>query len=251
MKPHVILTAGLACLALSACDSGDIPETQYAVSSSGRTARLTARVTGVSAWDDSYTVALAAFGDGSNYSIVQRAIPNTTPDSAVIDIVMSGITADATSVELVVTNKLRKRVMTLASTRDIGEDPSDTIRLNLGDIRVDAFGALQNGVFNTACIMCHGGNGYKGADLDLTETASYADLVGVASTRVSGATRVTPGDAESSLLRALLREGGENLIGHNHTEILSSQFKTNLPEAQSLIDYWINHLPAGDSPQGE
>jgi hypothetical protein len=53
---------------------------------------------------------------------------------------------------------------------------------------------------------------------------------------------VESGNAEGSLLHLILNEGGENLLSHNHTEILSSQFKTNLEEVEDLIDSWIRQL---------
>ena len=62
------------------------------------------------------------------------------------------------------------------------------------------------------------------------------------STRRTGYMRVESGNAEASLLHLILREGGEDLLSHNHTEILSSQFKTNLEEVSALIDQWIEQL---------
>ena len=76
----------------------------------------------------------------------------------------------------------------------------------------------------------------------LTEGNAYAALVDVPSTRRTGYMRVESGNAEASLLHLILREGGEDLLSHNHTEILSSQFKTNLEEVSALIDQWIEQL---------
>ena len=98
------------------------------------------------------------------------------------------------------------------------------------------------GVFNRACVQCHGANGRPAAGLNLTEGNAYASLVDVPSTRREGYMRVESGNAEASLLHLILSEGGENLLSHNHTEILSSQFKTNLEEMETLIDSWIDHL---------
>ena len=118
----------------------------------------------------------------------------------------------------------------------------DTILLDLGTLDAGRFGILQTGILNRACIQCHGASGRSAAGLNLTEGNAQANLVDVPSARREGYLRVESGNAEGSLLHLILREGGENLLAHNHTEILSSQFKTNLEEVEELIDNWIEHL---------
>lgn len=121
-------------------------------------------------------------------------------------------------------------------------NPRDTIRMEMGTIDVSVFNCLQQGLFNMACIQCHGGNGRSAANLNLTEGNARNNLVDVPSTKVSDKYRVVSGSAQQSLLHQILNEGGEDILHYNHTEVLSSQFKENLTEIRSLIDEWINKL---------
>ena len=177
---------------------------------------------------------------------MQRALPSTLSDGQDISIVLSNISDEVQLVELSLTNSLRKRLITLAviNMSDYSDNTTrDTIRLDLGNIDVGRFGVLQTGLFDKACIQCHGASGRSAAGLNLTKGNARAALVDVPSSRKEGYLRVESGNAEGSLLHLILSEGGENLLSHNHTEILSSQFKSNLEEVSSLIDSWIESLP--------
>ena len=189
-------------------------------------------------------MSLAGFSTGNNYAQVVRTIPNTTPDGTRVELIQSNIGEDINTVELVITNRLRERIITLASVNmDDFTDEKDTIRLDVGNIDVRRFSALQTGLFDKACIQCHGGNGGAGAaGLSLTEGKSYANLVNTPSTRKEGMMRVVSGNAQESLIHQMMAEGGENLLHVNHTEILSNQFKENQNEVRTLIDEWINNL---------
>lgn len=242
---YILLYIGAAC-ALTSCDSGDIAEKVYTVDEKGYTVRMTAQVRGISEWDGTeYTLAVAGFTADSKFAQVQRAVPATLDDDSPLSITLSNLSDDIATVELALTNSLRKRIITLATInmsdyRDYGTH--DTIRLDLGTIDVGQTGVLQMGVFDRACIQCHGANGRSAAGLTLTKGNAYAALVDVPSTRREGYMRVESGNAEASLLHLILREGGEDLLSHNHTEILSSQFKSNLEEVSAFIDQWIRHL---------
>lgn len=58
---------------------------------------------------------------------------------------------------------------------------------------------------NCAIAGCHVGQA-AAADLVLSAGESQRNLIGVASSQVTGATRVTPGDPDASLLLRVLRE---------------------------------------------
>ena len=242
---HYIYIIG-ALLALVSCDSGDIVDKVYKVDEKGYTVKVTAQVSGLGEWDGTgNTVAVAGFTADSKYAILQQALPSTAEDGQPVSLVLSNLSSELQTVELVLTNSLRKRIITLATINmsDYRENTArDTIRLDLGRIDVGRFGVLQTGLFDRACIQCHGGNGRSAAGLNLTEGNARANLVDVPSTRKEGYLRVESGNSEASLLHLILNEGGENLLSHNHTEILSSQFKSNLEEVSSLIDSWIDHL---------
>ena len=233
----------IVSLCLAACDSGDIVEQEYSTAERGRTVKLTATLSGVDTWESRYSVSLAGFTTGDNYAQVVRSLPNTTADGTRVELVLSNIDEAVNTVELAITNRLRERIITLASVNlEDYADTGDTIRMELGHVDVSRFGALQMGLFNVACIQCHGGNGRSAAGLNLTGGQALANLVDVPSTRREGMMRVVGGDAEGSLMRQILNEGGEDILGYNHTEVLSSQFKENLTEVRQLIDDWIKGL---------
>lgn len=232
---------------LTSCDSGDIAEKVYAVNEAGLTVKISARMNGLSEWEGSgYTLAAAGFATDSKFAIVQRALPTTKESDVPVSLVLSNLSSDVQTVELALTNSLRKRIITLATINmaDYADNSArDTIHLDLGTVNVGRFGVLQTGLFNRACIQCHGASGRSAAGLNLTEGNAYDALVNVPSSRREGYLRVESGNAEGSLLHLILNEGGENLLSHNHTEILSSQFKTNLEEVSALIDQWIESTP--------
>lgn len=234
----------LFTLPLASCDSGDIEEQAVSIEDKGYTVKLTAVLTGIDSWESKYSVSLAGFTTGDNYAQVVRAIPNTTPNNARIELILSNIGDEINTVELAITNRLRERIITIAKVNlDDYANQKDTIHMDLGQTDVSRFGALQKGLFNMACIQCHGGNGGAGAaSLNLTEGKSYANLVNTPSTRKEGMMRVVSGIAQESLIHQMMAEGGENLLHVNHTEILSNQFRENLNEVRQLIDEWINNL---------
>lgn len=243
---HYLYLIGVLASLLS-CDSGDIADKVFTVDEKGRTVKLTAQVSGLGEWEGTgNTVAVAGFTADSKFAILQKALPSTAEDELPVSLVLSNLSDELQTVELVLTNSLRKRIITLAviNMSDYRNNTTrDTIRLDLGRIDVGRFGVLQTGLFNRACIQCHGGNGRSAAGLNLTEGNAKAALVDVPSSRKEGYLRVESGNTEGSLLHLILNEGGENLLSHNHTEILSSQFKSNLEEVSSLIDAWIESLP--------
>ncbi len=231
---------------MASCDSGDIEPTSANIKSSGRTVKLTATFSGVGVWAErSCNVVLAGFTSESTYAQTQAAVPSTLADGTTRSIVLSSIPQSTETVELAITNNLRTRVITLHSVDMSAYEsygPTDTIFMDLGEVDVSLFGAIQTGVFDQACIACHGGNGSAAGNTNLTQGMAEAQLVGVSSTQLEGYTRVVAGDAEGSLLWMILNEGGENLLHYNHTEVLSSQFKDNLAYVKQLISDWIASL---------
>ncbi len=235
----------LGILFFASCDSGDIEEKTYTVNNTGKTVKLTGRISGLDSWNESdYVVALAGFSNDSYYAVMQRTV-TAADENGTLDFVLSGISSDISTVELAITNNLRRRILTL-STLDMlaykDNMPTDTICLEIGDIDVSPYGCIQAGIFDKACIQCHGGNGRSAGNLNLTKGISYDNLVDVPSTQKDGFIRVISGDADNSLLWQILNEGGENILHYNHTEVLSSQFKNNLDETKTFIHDWINDL---------
>ena len=231
-------------LCLSACDSGDIEENGYSTADSGLTIRFKAQLNSQDDWDGTdYGIVMAGFSDQSNYAVLQRPIPLASMNGETMEMVMSNVSNSISTIELAVTNTLRKRIATFRSiSLENFKGRTDTIDIDLGRINVSFSGFMQQGIFNQACIQCHGENGRRAGTLDLTDGMALQQLIDVPSTQKPGYTRVISGNAEGSLLRMILHEGGENLLNYNHTEVLSSQFKESLEDVKKLIDEWINSL---------
>lgn len=229
---------------LVSCDSGDIIEKTTAKRENGHTVKLTASVTGMTDLTDKYTLSLATFKAGDSYALTVYNVPATANDNGEVNIVMPNVGDDVSTVELTITNRLRQRVITLASiSMSDYVSATDTIRLNIGTVDVGMFNVIQHNVFNQSCIQCHGGNGGGGAaGLNLTEGQARTNLVDVASTRKEGMFRIVSGNASQSLLHQILAEGGEEVLHYNHTEVLSSQFKNDVAAVRTFIDDWINKL---------
>jgi len=242
LSQFLILNSSLLIL-LASCDSGDIIEKTVTQESKGHTVKLTATVTGLSDLSDKYSLTLATFESGSNYALTTYALPQTD-DETEVSLVIPNVGSEVNTVELAITNRLRQRVITLASINmDDYAQSTDTIRLMAETVDVSMFNLIQHKVFNQSCIQCHGGNGGSGAaSLNLTEGMAYDNLVDKASTRKEGMHRVVSGNASQSLLHQILAEGGEGILHYNHTEVLSSQFKDDVAAVRTFIDDWINRL---------
>ncbi len=250
MKNRIIFIILPFLAFFQSCDSGDIKEQSVSTADSGLTVKLSGVLTGVKSLNDAgYSIALAGFDDDENYAVVQRTISAGSDEELPVNMVMSNISDNVSTVEFVVTNTLRKRfisIRTLQMSDYEGNSPTDTIYLDVGTVDVSLYGALQNGMFDQACIMCHGANGRKAADMDLTSENSYEELVDRQSSCVSGAMRVSSGFPDSSLLYTILTDGGENILEYNHNEVITSQFKTNLAEVRTLLYEWIESLGEND-----
>ena len=229
---------------LVSCDSGDIVENAKTNESGGHPVKLTACVSGMENLSDKYTLSLATFQANDNYALTTYTVPPTTADNTEISIVIPSVGGDVSTIELAITNRLRQRVISLASINmEDYADSADTIRLNAGNVNVGMMNVIQQKVFNQSCIQCHGGNGGGGAaGLNLTEGQALANLADVSSTRIDGMFRVVAGAAAKSLLHMILAEGGESVLHYNHTEVLSSQFKDDVAAVRTFIDDWINSL---------
>ena len=121
---------------------------------------------------------------------------------------------------------MRRRVLygALAVTFAVGLAACDE---NLSDLTgptpnlEPTISSIQHEIFDTtdssgrlACIQCHAPVGGRAAasGLNLTSSASYAALVGVASLQKAGAIRVIPGDPDNSYMVHKL-EGRSDIVG--------------------------------------
>lgn len=230
---YIIIAASIG--ALTACDEGDIVDEIFASDAETYTVKFTAVLNGLDAWGAGYDIAVAAFDDESEYSVIQKQIVTDETGQAVI--VLSGVPQSARTIEFCATNKLRRRIVTFESlTVDPSEmSTSDTIRLSLASpLDVSMFATIQRYIFDgTAynCSLCHDAENGR-AGLNLTDGHSYANLVGTSSSRVDDGIRVVPGDADGSVLHQTLAEGNPAALRYDHSNLLEEPLKR-------LIDDWI------------
>ena len=228
-KNYIKFALFVAALGCQACDDGPIYEPEYEPEHTGYTAKLTARISGADSWPEYYSLVLATFGD-SEYSNSQSVV---YPDAeGHVNLLLYNIGNDVNTVELCVTNTLRRRVVTFASA-DLSSATSDTIYLDAGEVDVEMYSTIQTHIFNPTCAQCHGASTTAAAGLFLTEGQSHASLVGQAATTADGM-RVVPGNAEESVLHQVINPSYGLSASSYHEGMVTSSVQLR------LIDEWIN-----------
>lgn len=230
MKHFASTTAGLlALLALAAsCDDGRLYADRLILPEEGRVVRLTATLDGLDTWADGYSVVLAGFGEGSDYAVIAKSVQ--AADDGTVDITMSGVAEEVTTLEVCAINRIRKRVATYYEL-DCSTLSDDTLRIDAGRLDVGMFATIQQDIFDRTCTGCHG----EGRWLDLSAGASHATLVGQPSTVFEGRTRVLPGHAAESVLYTILTtDESANLATDHQTQFTLSD------EQFALIEDWID-----------
>ena len=230
MKHFASTTVGLlALLALAAsCDDGRLYADRLILPEEGRVVRLTATLDGLDTWADGYSVVLAGFGEGSDYAVIAKSVQ--AADDGTVDITMSGVAEEVTTLEVCAINRIRKRVATYYEL-DCSTLADDTLRIDAGRLDVGMFATIQQDIFDRTCTGCHG----EGRWLDLSAGASHATLVGQPSTVFEGRTRVLPGHAAESVLYTILTtDESANLATDHQTQFTLSD------EQFALIEDWID-----------
>lgn len=230
MKHFASTTASLlALLALAAsCDDGRLYADRLILPEEGRVVRLTATLDGLDTWADGYSVVLAGFGEGSDYAVIAKSVQ--AADDGTVDITMSGVAEEVTTLEVCAINRIRKRVATYYEL-DCSTLADDTLRIDAGRLDVGMFATIQQDIFDRTCTGCHG----EGRWLDLSAGASHATLVGQPSTVFEGRTRVLPGHAAESVLYTILTtDESANLATDHRTQFTLSD------EQFALIEDWID-----------
>lgn len=200
-----ILTIISAVAALASCDDGYVTDPVYDTAQTGYNVKITGTFEGVDQWDDSYNVVVAAFGDDDEYSKIQKSIQT---DGEQTTITLSNVPSTANSVEISVTNTLRKRVATFYRYNVENASSEDTIRIDVGRQNVGMFKAINECIFQgtaTSCVKCHSGE-KPARSLDLTAENAYKNLVGVKSAKDKNMCRVAAGDAENSMLYKIITD---------------------------------------------
>jgi hypothetical protein len=217
-------------MGLSSCDEGKIYDEVSATPEEGLTLMFSGAVTGTESWPEGYTVSVAGFGD-TEYALISKPVVSAA-DGGVVEVTLSGISDEVKTVELCVLNRLRRKMVTFASTAAVaGSD--GVVNLTTGAVDATMYGVIQKYVFDASCVQCHGGSSYSAAGLNLTDGKSHAMLVGVASKKVPSLKRVSAGDGANSVLWQVVGTDLTSDWAYHHNEILTS------PTAD-MIKSWID-----------
>lgn len=228
--------SALLCGALlfASCDEGRIPEKVRDLNEKGRVAKLEANITGLDQWPKGYTVSFAGFTDDGTYAEISKDIK--ADKDGHVSIELAGIPDDVTKLEVCVINSIRKRVLTFYSIT--ATDTSDTIKVVPSEAIkvVGVFSYLQTNLFDKQCAHCHSGDAWA-VSLSLNEGKSYSQLVNVPSVKVEGKNRVTPGNADSSVLYEVL---STDISLDEKWKIDHSKIMVTDAENLKLLKEWIN-----------
>lgn len=227
---HIILL--FALVSLASCDEGRIYNDDTVQEEEGGTARFSGGVTGTDTWSAGYTLALAGFEDGNDYAIISKNI-ETSESEGTYDVTLSGIPSDVSTVELCALDRLRRRVATFLSAQYSSQDGHIQLKADGVDMSMSA--AIQNGIFNTTCIQCHGGTGHAAAGLDLLAGNSFGNLISVPSRKMPGLNRVSPGKSDESELFLILDTDISADWNYDHSVEVVRQEKLD------LIRNWIDN----------
>ena len=225
MKQILILFATLCtiCLLSTSCDDGHIDDPVFDYNSDGYNVQITGTFKRLDTWTGNYSVVAAAFNDESEYSLIQKVLPSAATDSTTEVVSLSNVSAHAQTIEIAVVNTLRKRVATIYSYPiPNNQHPDDTIKINVGELNVGMFGAINQFIFqgtSTNCARCHStADGVE--HLDLTAENADASLVNVVADKDSTQTRVLPFDAANSFFYKVIKDGDES-ISYSHTGLFT------------------------------
>lgn len=236
-KYFYILISACLFVSLNACDDGRLYEEEIPISTEGRTVNLKARLTGIKTWpQSSFYVAIAGFNNESDYALISKTVPAPSVEGGEVTITLSGIKEEVTSVELCVISRLRQRVLSYYTISSAELATGNEINVDAGTLNVGMFPTIQERVFNTTCVNCHGAATSAAAGLYLTEGRSHAAMVGVPSKKIEGLNIVEPSKAnESVLYQALATDISiEKSWRYNHTaEVVND-------DMLALIRTWIN-----------
>lgn len=189
---------------LASCDDGYVDDPVYEDSHTGYSVKITGTFEGVDQWGENYNVVVAAFSDDDEYSKIQKSIQTEGENTS---ITLSNVPSSANTIEIAITNMLRKRVATFY-TYNIEDAADDTIRIDVGKRNLGMFSAINEYIFQgsaTSCVKCHSSEkAVRG--LDLSAENAYDNLVGVRSTKDNNLYRVTAGDSENSMLYKIITD---------------------------------------------
>ena len=228
IKKTAVAVVAVLTLLVSGCDEGKIYPSEQTGSNEGVTVRMTGRVSGITDFYGSgYSIALAVFSGDSDFAEVSKNI-----DGSGEEVTLSNAAVTVGKTELCVLNTLRKRVFTLVEGPEITGDGGEIITFDIGDADASPFNVINEKVFATTCIQCHGGTGHSAAGLNLDREKAYSMLVGIESTVEEGMLRVDPGYPSGSTLWEAIATDVSAGWSFSHSNLLE-------PERIGFITNWI------------
>ncbi|MDL2265448.1 cytochrome c [Parabacteroides sp. OttesenSCG-928-G07] len=224
-----ICLALMSLLFFTGCDDGRIYPDELGEAEGGK-ATMRVVFKGQEAWPSAYMLVFAAFGEDEGMPVVSKIISQPSKENAEVAVTLNGLSEGIKKVSIAVTNKGRELVYAYY-TFPI-DDPSQEVTLPISEINLASYDRIQNQVFDSYCIRCHGAGNQAAANLNLTKDYSPESLINVPSALSGkGELLVTPQQADESFLVKVLKE---DVIQYNHMDVL--------PEAElvTLIETWVN-----------
>lgn len=216
-------------LLMAGCDDGKIYPDNSEIESTGFSVTMKGVLTGCGQYDDTqYTVALAAFETDNEFAVVSKNLSDGADD-----VTVTNVDRNVTTIEICIINRLRKRVITLASM-PVAPSAENDVMFDVGELDVAPFAAISSGIFTKTCLQCHGGTETPAAGLDLNASKAYADIVGVPSKVVEGEMIVNPGNAPASTLWQAVATDISESWRFDHSNLLNG-------DKSSFIESWINN----------
>ncbi len=221
-----------AALMFCSCDDGRIYDEDNA-NSDGFLVRLKGTLTGLNTWPENYSIVVAGFKSGTDYRVVAKDIPQSNEGKA-LSVEMSGVSSDVQTIELCALNRFGERVATFYSQP--AEGVRDELTIDVGELDVSAFAAIQTMLLDNSCTGCHGAGG-AGIGLDLRKGHSYDALVDMPSRKITDKKLIQPGNAEASVFSQVIQTDVSANWKMNHSDMLNKERTALLRE---FIDAWIN-----------
>ncbi len=238
MRKTITVLLSLLLVGLTACDEGDIQEKSSSYQSAGRVVKMTGAIANLDTWPSGYEVVVAVFNenDKGGYYKTAKMVPTTYDGSAFV-YHLSDVIGDYTDIRLCVVNSIHSPVYNIDTIYTSGDAlAGDTIYYDASGKDAGMWKAVTEVFAKESCTQCHSSSAAAGK-LGLKAEDAYAQLVNVPSNHYPTTyTRVTPGNAETSLLYKALTD--ESILGYNHVSHITT--KKHEYEVRSLIRDWIN-----------
>lgn len=235
---HIALWVATGIITTS-CDEGMIYEHNELPATSGLTVVVEIPATGLESWQTipspSCHPALAGFTREGSYAEVSTNIGIPGNSSRFI---LTGVDESVAEIRLSVLDRLRKQIHQFVSLPlEDAVTNGDTLRFKLNEpIDLSISDAVQQRIFNTTCIACHGGGNFVAANLNLTRNHSLNSLIGkkaMKCSEMSDTLRVAGGHPEKSLLYLILTSRiSENWVYDHSVEVVD-------PTVTDMMRDWI------------